>query len=102
MPIIIGLILSFKYYKDKVEIPFEILIAIFIGLSTFFIHLTCDFDYGWEGLSYIFFCYVFGITTKILLCFFYKKIVGWRKTLLFLSSYTILILLFLLLGSLSI
>lgn len=84
LPIIIGMSLSYKLYKNKISKLISISILLFLILGMYF---YCDAflveNTGWDGLyQFILWLITTGIC-KLLSCIFYGKIVGWKKGLTF-------------------
>ena len=98
LPIIIGMLLSYKKFNDKISYPIGICILILICLAIYFYYNTYFGEYselypGLERLGYFVFWLGTTAICKILSCIFYGKIVGWKKALIFLGIYILLVVL---------
>ena len=87
-PIIVGLVLSLIYYKDKLNKITQLLyvpIIFFLGISCYFNYLTYAVDHeGFDGLGYFFMLIITTAIYKILIYILYAKITNTKKALLFL------------------
>lgn len=80
LPIIIGIVLSYKIYKNKTSILIGVCILIFLGIAIYFFYNTYFVENtGWDGLGYFFLWLINTAILKIFACIFYGKIVGWKK-----------------------
>ena len=95
LPIIIGIFLSYKKYKEKASkiiggfILGFIVLALYFYYKTYFVELP-----GWGNLGY--FIYWLGITAicRILTFVFYGRIAGKKKIITFLGIYMIFAVLY--------
>ena len=92
LPIIIGMILSYKFYKSKINefgsqctcICILLVLATYYFYNSFFVEHT-----GWGGLGEIMLWLVTFVISRIWLFVFYGKIVGFKKTIIFFIIYII-------------
>ena len=99
LPIIIGICLSYKDYKNRFSMPLMIFVLIFVILSIHFYYDTYFVEHsGWDGLGSYLFWLLNTIICKIFSCIFYIRLVGIKKGLLFLGFYVICIALSLAIG----
>lgn len=87
-PIIIGIILLYKTYKEKISKPFIIILTIWGVAAIRYFYLTYFGDYeGWDGLNYFFLLMVDGLILKFLLFVFWGTLVGKKKAFLYFLTY---------------
>lgn len=90
LPIIIGMVLSYKNYNNKVSKTIGVCILIFLLIALYFFYQTYFVDHsGLDGLGYYFFWFINTAILKIFSCIFYGKIVGWKKALKFFFIYVL-------------
>lgn len=90
LPIIVGIILSYKIHKNKTSKLISFSILLFIILAIYFYYNTYFIEYsGWDSIGW--FLLWLGTTSisKILSCIFYGKIYGWKRGVLFLIIYIV-------------
>ena len=93
LPIIIGLFLSFKNHKEKASKLLCVLTLIFLAVSLYFYYKVYFVTfYGWDGLTYFVFWLISIAICRLVALIFYIKLVGFRKALLFICNYIIVIL----------
>ena len=98
-PIIIGIFLSYKFYKNKVNKTFGYIIIAFCILSLYFYYNTYFVEQeGWNGIGQYFLWLINTAISKIMACVFYGKIVGHKKALIFLGIYALIVILSFVLG----
>ena len=99
LPIIIGMVLSYKMYRNKTSILIGVCILIFLGMAIYFFYNTYFVENtGWDGLGYFFLWLMNTVILKIFACIFYGKIVGWKKALIIFCIYVLSIISSALLG----
>ena len=82
-PIIAGIVLSYKTYKDKFSKLIVITLTILSLLGLYYYYNVYFGEYeGWDGLGEFFLLIVILCLCKILLFVFYGKIVGKKKAIL--------------------
>lgn len=90
LPIIIGMVLSYKNYNNKVSKTIGVCILIFLLIALYFFYQTYFVEHaGWDGLGYYFFWFINTAILKIFSCIFYGEIVGWKKALKFFFIYVL-------------
>lgn len=92
LPIIVGMALSYKIYKNEKSKLISLWILIFFGLAIYFYYKTYFIEHeGWDALGYCFLWFINTGIAKILSCIFYGKIVGWKKAMVFFIIYILLL-----------
>lgn len=92
LPIIVGMVLSYKVYKNKISKSIGVCILIFLGIAIYFFYNTYFVEhFGWDGLGYYFLWFINTAILKIFSCIFYGKIVGWKKAIIFFITYILLV-----------
>ena len=90
LPIIIGIVLSYKNYNNKVSKTIGGCSLVFLVIALYFFYQTYFVEYsGWDGLGYYFLWLINTSILKIFLCIFYGKIVGLKKALKFFIIYVL-------------
>lgn len=90
LPIIIGMVLSYKNYNKKISKPIGVCIFVFLVIALYFFYQTYFVEHsGWDGLGYFFFWLINTAILKIFSCIFYGKIVGWKKAIIFFVIYVL-------------
>lgn len=96
LPTIIGVILSYVFFKDKISKRVCITILIItLFIAYFFYDNTFVEHQGWSGLGSAILLPINAAINKVLSCILYLKIGGWKKVLLlFIIHVLIAIILF--------
>lgn len=90
LPIIIGIVLSYKNYNNKVSKTIGGCSLVFLVIALYFFYQTYFVEYsGWDGLGYYFLWLINTSILKVFLCIFYGKIVGLKKALKFFIIYVL-------------
>lgn len=90
LPIIIGMVLSYKNYNKKISKPIGVCIFVFLVIALYFFYQTYFVEHsGWNGLGYFFFWLINTAILKIFSCIFYGKIVGSKKAIIFFIIYVL-------------
>ena len=90
LPIIIGMVLSYKNYNNKVNKTIGGCILVFLVIALYFFYQTYFVEHsGWDGLGYSFFWFINTAILKVFSCILYGKIVGWKKALKFFIIYVL-------------
>ena len=90
LPIIIGIVLSYKNYNNKVSKTIGGCSLVFLIIALYFFYQTYFVEYsGWDGLGYYFLWLINTSILKVFLCIFYGKIVGLKKALKFFIIYVL-------------
>lgn len=92
LPVIIGMILSYKFYKNNINEfgSYCTFICILLGLAIYgFYDMNFVTHTGWDGMGGIMLWFITSVISRILLFVFYGKIVGVKKTIIFFSIYII-------------
>lgn len=99
LPVIIGIVLSYKLHGNKVSNVITVIILGILVLAICFYYDTYFVEHsGWDGLGSFFLWLITSAVCKIVSCVFYGKIVGAKKSVLFLFIYVIVIVCSFLLG----
>lgn len=100
LPIICGIIESYKDYSKKANKSIIALMVMLLCTSLYYYYITYFTDQeGWDGLG-SFFSLIFNmIILRITILFYYKKIAGFKKTLIFFIIYVLVILSYILLAN---
>lgn len=92
LPVIIGIILSYKNYNNKVSKAMGSCIFVFLVIPLYFFYQTYFVEHsGWDGLGYYFLWFINTAILKVFSCIFYGEIVGWKKALKFFIIYVLLV-----------
>ena len=92
LPIIIGMVLSYKKYSNKVSKSIGVCIFVFLGIAICFFYNTYFVEHsGFDAIGYMFFWLIATAILKIFSCIFYGKIVGWKKAMFFFIIYILLV-----------
>lgn len=93
LPIIIGLTLSYRLYKSKMNISISktILVIIVLAICFYYIGYFVDFDDPWDGVGFVFLWLISTAICKVLSCVFYAKIAGREKAINFFLVYILII-----------
>lgn len=90
LPIIIGIVLSYKNYNNKVSKTIGGCSLVFLVIALYFFYQTYFVEYsGWDGLGYYFLWLINTSILKVFLRIFYGKIVGLKKALKFFIIYVL-------------
>lgn len=90
LPIIIGIVLSYKNYNNKVSKTIGGCSLVFLVIALYFFYQTYFVEYSdWNGLGYYFLWIINTSILKVFLCIFYGKIVGLKKALKFFIIYVL-------------
>lgn len=90
LPIIIGIVLSYKNYNNKVSKTIGGCSLVFLVIALYFFYQTYFVEYsGWDGLGYYLLWLINTSILKVFLCIFYGKIVGLKKALKFFIIYVL-------------
>ena len=90
LPIIIGIVLSYKNYNNKLSKTIGGCSLVFLAIALYFFYQTYFVEYsGWDGLGYYFLWLINTSILKVFLCIFYGKIVGLKKALKFFIIYVL-------------
>ena len=90
LPIIIGMMLSYKFYSNKASKPISVCIFVFFVIALYSFYQTYFVEHpGWDGVGYYFLWLINTAMVKIFACIFYGKIVGWKKAISFLMIYVL-------------
>ena len=92
LPIISGIMLSYKLYGDKINKPIGITTIIFCLIAYYFYYNTYFVEHeGWDGIGYYLFWALNTVICRIFSCIFYYRIVGLKKAILSLLIYIIIL-----------
>lgn len=85
-PIIIGVILVYKFYKHKINSSIFVSILIFLVITIYCYYNSNLVEHsGWDGLGIGLLLPLNSFICRILSVILYKNIVSWKKTLFFVS-----------------
>lgn len=93
LPIVCGIIESYKDYREKCNKSIITLILMFSCTSLYYFYITYFTQQdGWDGLG-SFFLFLFNMfILRIVLLLYYKKIAGFKKTLILFVTYVFFII----------
>ena len=92
LPIIIGIVLAYKNYNNKISKSISGWILVFLFVAVYFYYQTYFVELpGWDNLGNYFLWFISSAILKIFSCIFYGKIVGWKKAVNFLVVYVLLV-----------
>lgn len=94
IPIIIGMVKTYKNYKNKVSKVLGTCILILIATSIYCFYKAYFVEHsGWAGLEYFLGWLINVIVLRIISCIFYGKIIGWKKAIIFFTIYILTVVL---------
>lgn len=90
LPIIIGMVLSYKNYNNKASKLIGFCILVFLVIALYFFYQTYFVEHlNWGNVAAFFLWLMNTAILKIFSCIFYGKIVGWKKALKFFVIYVL-------------